>query len=192
MLNILKQFNWLDVFILILIFRILYISIKSGLSKEFFKLLGVLSATYLSLHYFTVLSDLICKNLPVKKMPLEFFDFLLFTVLAILGYLVFVLLRTIFNHFIKMEAVPLLEKWGGLVMGILRSFFLPSLIIFMLAISSVGYLKKSAQSSYLGKKLFDVAPDTYSWFWNSITSKFMKDEKFNNNVLNIKEGFKQE
>ncbi len=188
-IDIIKQFNWVDIFVVIVVFRICYISLKNGLAKEFFKLLGTLTAIYISLHYYIVICDFIRKSLPTEKVPLEFLDFLVFTVLAILGYLVFVLLRSIFHRFIKMEAVPKLNKWGGLVLGILRSFLLAGLIIFMLAISSIGYFKKSTENSYFGKRFFNIAPNTYSWLWNTITSKFMTAEKFNNKVTEFQQGF---
>jgi len=189
LINIIKQFNWVDIFVVIVVFRICYISLKNGLAKDFFKLLGTLTAIYISLHYYIVICDLLRKYMPVEKIPLEFLDFLVFTVLAILGYLVFVLLRSIFDCFIKMEAVPRLNKWGGLVSGILRSFLLAGLIIFMLAISSIGYLKKSTEDSYFGKRFFNIAPNTYSWLWNAVASKFMTAEKFNNKVTELQQGF---
>jgi hypothetical protein len=84
--------------------------------------------------------------------------------------------------------VPVLNKWGGLVLGILRGFLLAGLIIFMLAISTLTYLRNSAIKSYLGKGLFKVAPATYSWLWGNITSKFMTNEKFNKTILEVSEG----
>jgi hypothetical protein len=61
--------------------------------------------------------------------------------------------------------------------------------MFMLTISSIGYLKGSVQSSYLGKRIFLIAPDTYSWLWNSIVSKFSSSEKYNEGVTTTSEEF---
>ncbi len=186
LLNILKQFKWIDIFILILIFRICYIALKSGFPIEFFKFLGSISAIYCSMHYYVLISDFIRARFPVeKRMPLEFMDFLVFLLLAISGYLIFVLLRSVFSHFIKIEAVSALNKWGGLILGLFRSMLLVSLIIFALAISSVSYLKDSVKRSYLGPRLFSVAPDTYAMLWNNVISKFAKSEKENIAVLEV-------
>lgn len=186
-LDMIRQFNWLDIFVVILLFRTGYIAIKNGLPKEVFKFLGTVASIYLSLHYYGILSDFIRNSFFTKKVSLEFLDFLSFVVLAILGHLVFVLLRSVFYRFIKMEAVPNLTRSGGLVLGILRGFLLIGLIIFMLAISSIGYLKNSVNHSYFGKRFFKIAPNTYSWIWNSITSKFMVNEKFNDYIWEIQE-----
>lgn len=193
-LDILKQFNWLDIFVVILLFRICYISLRNGLAAEFFKLLGTLTALYLALHYYTVLSDWINQRQFIlkEKMPLEFLDFLLFVLLTVLGYVIFVILREAFSRFIKMEAKARLNKWGGLVLGIARGFLLSSLIIFMLVISSISYFKDSVISSYSGRRLFKVAPATYTRLWNSLLSKFMSKEKFNPTVLEVQDNLTQE
>lgn len=185
LLEIFKQFNWVDILVVIILFRISYIAVKNGLPGELFKFLGVLSAIYLSLHYYTVLSDFFRNSLGVKSLPLEFLDFLSFIVLAILGYLVFVSLRSVCCRFIKMEATPKLNKGGGFILGIGRGFLVVGLIIFMLVISTIGYLKNSVNDSYLGKRLFKVAPATYSALWNNLMSKFMAKEKFNKTILEV-------
>lgn len=191
LLNIIKQFNWLDIIVVIILFRICYIAVKSGLPVELFKILGTLLAIYLSLHYYTMLSDFFRNRIAVKSLPLEFLDFLSFTVLAILGYLIFVSLRVLFYRLIKMEAAPQLNKWGGLILGVGRGILLGGLIIFMLIISSVGYLKNSVKDSYSGKRLFKVAPATYSALWDNLMSKFATKEKFNSTILEVQKYISQ-
>lgn len=190
-LNIIRQFNWVDIFVIILLFRICYIAIKSGFVVELFKSLGTVLAIYLSLHYYTALADLVTRYLSIKEsMPLEFLDFIAFIILVIIGYFIFVILRQVFSQLIKTEAAPNLNRWGGLALGIVRGILFSGLIIFILVISCVGYFKGSAQSSYLGKRLFKVAPTTYTKLWNGIASKFMTKEKFNQTILEVQENLK--
>lgn len=190
-LDVIRQLNWVDIFVIIILFRICYVAVKSGFPVELFKLLGTIAATYLSLHYYTILSDGIVGRVPVtkEKMPLEFIDFLSCAILAIAAYLVFALLRSIFYRFIKMEAVPRLNKWGGFVLGLVRAYLLTGLIIFMLVISSIAYLENSVHKSYTGKHLFKVAAGVYSGVWNGLMSKFMVKEKFNKTIPEVEEGF---
>ena len=181
----------MDILVIIILFRICYVATKTGLPVELFKLLGTILATYLSLHYFTMLSDFVRERTAFIKniLPLEFADFLAFSILAIIGYLVFVILREVMHWLIKMESAPKLNKWGGLVLGIGRGILFSSLVVFLLAISSIGYFKGSATNSYFGKRMFKVASVTYSGLWNGLMSKFMTQEKFNNTVLEVQEGF---
>jgi len=189
LLNMLKQLNWLDVCILLIIIRVIYIAIKGGFTTELFKFLGVICAIYLSMHYNVVLADFIRGKTPVEeKVPLAFLDFLVFLALAVSGNFIFVLLRNAVNNLIKIEAVSTLNKWGGLVLGGFRSVLLVSLLLFALVISSIPYLKKSVKNSYLGPRFFSAAVDTYGWIWNNLASKFAVSEKQNSAVLEIKEG----
>lgn len=188
-LNIFQQFNWIDIFVVILLFRIGYVSLKKGLPVEIFKLLGTLTATFLSLHYYFSISLFLQQRFFNKKEPLLILEFFVFLVLVISGYLIFVLLRNIFYRFIKMQAVSYLDKWGGLVLGTIRGVLLVSLIIFMLVFSGVNYFETRVKHSFLGRRLFNIAPATYSWLWNALVSKFMIGEEFNHKIAETQEGF---
>jgi uncharacterized membrane protein required for colicin V production len=185
MLNTLRQFNWVDIFAVVILLRVCYIAIKGGFLNELFKTLGTVSAIYLSLHYYTGLSDFIREHLPFKNIPLDFLDFIFFIVLAITGYLLFVILRLAILKFINMEPIPKLDKWGGLVLGITRAFLLTSLIIFTLLISTIAYFKKSVVNSYSGEYLSKIAPSVYTGLWDGVASKFMTKEKFNQTVTEV-------
>lgn len=189
LLNIFQQFNWLDIFVVTVLFRIGYVSLKRGLPVEIFKLLGTLTATYLSLHYYSLISLFFQQRLFNQKGPLLILEFFVFLVLVILGYLIFVFLRSIFYRFIKMEAVSYLNRWGGLVLGLIRGVLFVGLIVFMLVFSGINYFTVSAEHSFLGRRLFDIAPATYSWLWNVVASKFMTAEKFNHRITEIQQGF---
>lgn len=188
--DIIKQFNWIDILVIIILFRISYISVKTGVPVEFFKLLGMLATIYLSLHYYTTLADWVVQRTPLakEKAPLEFLDFVSFLFLAIVGYFIFISLRIVFSRFIRMEAAPNLNRFAGLALGIARGFLLAGLIIFMLVISSSSYLRNSVINSYLGKRMFKVAPNTYSWLWNKVASKFASGEKLNQTLLEVQKG----
>lgn len=187
LLNILKQFNWVDIFVVIALFRMGYIATKNGLPTELFKLLGTISAVYLSMHYYTLWAGLLKGYIAIKSA-----DFLAFIVLVILGYLVFMLLGKLFLRFIQMEAAPNLNKWGGFILGVIRGVLAVSLIIYVFVISPFGYLKNSVNKAYSAKALFKVAPDTYAWLWNNIMSKFRPEEKINPTVSGVQANLTQE
>lgn len=191
LLNIIQQFNWVDIFVIILLLRVCYIAIKNGFPIELFKVSGTILAIYLSFHYYTNLSDIIRQRFIGQKLPLEFLDFLCFGLLAVLGYLAVAFFRQLFSRLITMEAVPKLNKWGGFFIGILRGFLLSSLLIFALFISSFKYFKNSVNDSYSGRRLFKIAPATYSKIWFGFVSKFMPGEKFNPTITEVEQDLKK-
>lgn len=185
MLTLLKQINWLDIFALILIFRICYIAIERGLVIELFKLLGTVTSLFLSLHYYSRLSAF-----PAVKfinIPSRFFEFLSFVFLFCLGWFLFALLRAIFSRFIKLEALPVFNKWGGFALGSIRSLVLTSLIIYMLFLSSIGYFKRSVSDSLSGKYIFKIAPKIYTLIWEGVISKFDPADTYNAAVKGLRE-----
>jgi uncharacterized membrane protein required for colicin V production len=112
-------------------------------------------------------------------MPLEFLDFIVFILLIIIVYLIFVGLRGLLSRFVKLDAVPKINKFTGLLLGLGRAYLITGLMVFTLAISSVSYLQDSVKSSYLGSRVFMVAPRTYDFLWSNIFSKFNPKEEFN-------------
>ena len=179
LVDVFKQFNYLDIVILIILFRICYIALKMGLAIEFFKLSGVLCAIYIASHYYITLTDIIRNHYFPKVMPLKFMDFITFLILAALTNLGFVFLRSIFYRFMKMEAAPKINKFGALFFGLARGYFSIGLLIYVLMISSVSYLNNSVKHSYLGSRASLISAQTYRWLWDSIFSKFSPQERPN-------------
>lgn len=187
MLSTIKQFNWIDILVVIILFRIIYIAIKGGLAVELFKLLATLLAVYLSLHYYTLFSAFMSRFIGVENIFGKSLNTVSLIILAIISYLIFIPLRKIFFGVIKLEPVPGLNKWGGFILGITRAILVVSLIIYILVISPAAYLKHSVQDAYSGKRLFKVAPSVYGLLWNGIISKFIPNEKFNQNIQDVQE-----
>jgi len=191
LVNIITQINGVDLIIAIVLIRTGYAAVRSGLVTEAFKLLGTITATYLSLHYFTTLADFMRGGEVAKKMGLEFLDFLSFLILALLGYVFFLVARLAFGRFIKAEAVPRLNKIGGLILGVVRGFIASSLIVFMLIICSVSVLRDRAMTSYFVRNIVKISFSLYNGMWNGFFSKVMPQESSNNTLLEIQDSLAQ-
>lgn len=185
--NMLKQFNWVDILIILIFLRICLVALRTGFPAEACKLLGVIVALYLSLHYFAHLSDWFMKRIPQgeERIPLAFLDFVSFLALASVGYVLVFLIRVLFDRYIKMEAAAAFNKWGGFALGTFRAALLVSLVSFGFFVSTISYLSKSVRGSFFGAQSVSFAASTYSWIWDSVTSKFMAGEKFNAAVVEV-------
>lgn len=185
-----EHFNWIDIGVIILLFRVCYIALKNGLIAEFFKTLGTIFAIYISFHYYTPLSALIRSRIASgQETVFPFMDFVIFVILGIAAYLVFVFFREAFSHFIKTEALPSVNKYGGLFLGIARAFLLIGLIMFTLVISSIDYLKNSVNNSSSGNRLLKIAPTAYTLLWDNVVSKFSGGDDFNKTILEVQKDF---
>ena len=188
-LDIVKQFNWVDIFFIILLARICYISGHTGLPVEIFKLLGSVAALYLSFQYSSALGNWVAGFWHLTQensrwVILQVFSFLF---LGILGYAAFLLLRIVFYRFMKMEAVPHLNRWGGVALGCIRVFILSGMIFVLLLVSNISYFRKSVAASTSGKYLALASISIYKGLLNGLTSKFMPAEKLNDRILKLQE-----
>lgn len=185
-MDIFKQANWLDIAFIILLLRGGYVAVCSGLHIEIFKFCGTVLAAYASLHYYSGLSLFLRVKIFGKGKHEDIFNLLAFTLLALGAYGLFVLLRNLFCRLIKMEAAPDFDKWGGFALGVAKSFIFASLLAFMLVVSNIGYLKNSVKGSYVGSRIFQIAPAAYVLAWDSIVSKLMPEEKINGSVVSLR------
>lgn len=190
LLNILRQINWVDILVICLLLRTLYVSTTKGFAVELFKLIGIISSIYVSLHYFIIVSDFLMRRVgPKERMPLQFMDFLVFVLLLIAVYLIFALVRNVACHFFKAEVAPALSKWGALILGLARGILTVGLLVFMLAISTIPYFKTSAKKSYSGQRLFNIVVSTYRNLWNGVMHKFTVNEQLNGVIDEIQGDF---
>jgi uncharacterized membrane protein required for colicin V production len=185
-LNVLSLFNWVDIFVLLVFIRLACISLKTGLSTELFKFLGTFASLYLSLHYYMPLASLLCRNVATKNGPPAIFTVTCFILLALSGYFLFFMIRLFFSKLVKAEVVPNLSKWGAFIVSFARAALLSSLVLCALLVSASPYFTKIVQSSYSGARVARIAPATYTWFWNTVMSKFMAKESLNKSILAIK------
>lgn len=176
---IINQFNWVDIFVLILSLRILYIAFKNGLKFEFFKLLGTLCAVYLSLHYYTSLSGFLNARIFNRPAPSSLLNAVSFFALIIAGYAIFFAIRWMLSRVVKTDVNEKLDRWGGLVCGAFRALLTASIFLCLFLSSGGEYFHKSIRGSYSGAWVTRIAPDTYIFFWNGLASKVQKNDKAN-------------
>jgi uncharacterized membrane protein required for colicin V production len=184
LIETINRLNWLDVFLLIICIRIGYKGIRTGIFVEGFKLLGTLLGLFLALHYYAGLSKGFKAFL--SGLPRGWLDSLAFFLLILAGYMVLFLLRIILSFLVKMEAVNLVNKWGSFFVAMARAVFAGSFIVFFLLISGSNYPQESVKNSFSGRYLLKVGYNTYSGIWNSLVSRFMPEEKFNPQLIELK------
>lgn len=178
-LDLFSRINWVDLFVLTLLFRIGYIAKKTGTFIEIFKLLGIILATYFSLHYYVSFSDFLNKTGNLKSVPIEMIDFIALIILIGATYLMIWFCREGLQRFVKVEVINSVNKWVALSLGITRGILSASLLLFIFSLPLVSYFQRSVKDAYLGSQIVQVAPALYARIWGGVMSKFVPQEEFN-------------
>ena len=181
----LKLLNWIDIAVVIIFIRILYISLKTGIGAEIFKILGAITATYLSLHYYSSIAGYFTNRFALESPGTATVESMAFAILACIGYAFFLLLRLMLKRFMNVEVVPTISRFGGLILGIVRAFLFASLLLYFFLTTGQPYLRKSIRTSFSGMDIVYLAPSAYNFLWSAVMSKLAPREKFNSAVFEI-------
>ena len=181
--NFIHNINWVDLLLIGLGIRIIYIGIKNGFVDELFKCVGILSAIFITFHYYTPLAKLLHERIGLAESLLTVlcFGFLFAGVL-----LLFKLIREGITLVLKIQAHSILDRWGGFAVSLLRSLLAGSVVLISLQVSGIEYFQKNVKKSLFSLYLLDLSPDFYKAFYEGCISKFFPNEKFNPAVFQLK------
>jgi len=160
------RFNWIDLFSLIILIRIGYISFKNGLFIEIIKILATLVSVVLGLHFFIRAGSFIkaCLFLPgwlAKEIALLF--------IFLVSFLVFYSLRVFVFKVMTTKFATEVDKAGAIIVGLGRGFLTVSMILVMLNILPGRYIQKSLwRHSLTGPTIIKVAPVTYKYLFRFV------------------------
>ena len=152
------KINWVDVLAVILMLRISYVAFRDGLSHEIFSFLGSVLIIVLAMRYYIVFGSLISQN--AWNMSAERSNFLSFLILVVSSGLLVRLLRVILDKVVKVEWHPVIEKFGGLAVGMMKAYIVTSIILMTLDLVPLSYLQWSVKDrSLTGKYFLAAAPE---------------------------------
>ena len=178
-----KSINWVDVALVALFVRVIFISVRTGFVAEAFKFLGVLSALFVSLHYYAAFAVFAARK---TTLPLNSWQFLIFVILWIAVVLVFKFVRDGVLFLFKVETSHQgFDKYGAGVLGVGRAIFLVSLTLFALLLMKYPLIERQAQSSWGYKVAAKAAPNTYSFLYHHLIGKLFEGEKLNADVFAV-------
>jgi uncharacterized membrane protein required for colicin V production len=181
--HILASINWIDVAMLVLLIRIVFIGVKTGFVTELFKLFGVFVALFVGFHYYTPLAVFTTKK---TGWSLDILQCVFFVFLVCLAVLLIKYLRDGFLMVFKFETTHAgVNQWGSGILSVARAFLLVSLVLFGILLTRIQWLQKQTFSSISQKLALKAAPNTYSFVFNNCIGKIFGSEKFNDEVTNV-------
>jgi len=170
-MEIISRINWVDVLVAILMIRISYVAFRDGLSHEIFPFLGSIIIVVLSFRYYKPIGEYISNNL--VNVPVEISNFLSYLALVIVMGLLLRLLRVILDKIVKVEWHPLIEKFGGLALGVARAYIITGIVLTVLILMPLSYMQWSIRDkSITGKYILMAGPEIY----NKVTGASVKKD----------------
>jgi uncharacterized membrane protein required for colicin V production len=159
-MEILTKINWVDVLIAILILRTAYVSLQDGLSHEILPLIGSVCMLILSLHYYLKIAAFLYEI--GFALPREFLNLLSFVTLVICIGILFKFIKALIDKIIKITWHPLIERFGGLIAGVVRGAVLTSTILIIIVLIPLPYLQWSVRDrSLTGVYFLRIGPVIY-------------------------------
>ncbi len=178
--EILSIINVVDIIILGIFLRSIYIGYQQGLLVEFFKLLGITFATFFSLHYFVSFALFLGKLLPL---PMDMVVVVAYVMIWIIIVALFAVVRQGWMLSFKPFEKTFPYKVLGGILGTVRAAFITGLVFLLIFISSSTFFVRTARSSLSGFYLKDVAVSFYNFSYNSLIVKVFPKEPINEKVF---------
>lgn len=156
-MELITKVNWVDILVAILMLRISYVAFRDGLSHEIFPFIGSILIIVLATRYYAVIGSLISGNM--MNMPLELANFLSFFVLVVVLGMLVRLLRLLLDKIVKVEWHPIMEKFGGLAVGIMKAYVVTGIVLMTISLMPLSYLQWSIRErSLTGKYILMASP----------------------------------
>ena len=182
-IHIFKSINWVDVAMLVLLIRIIFVGVKTGFVTELFKLFGILSAVFFGLHYYSHLAAFIVQK---TGLSIEWLEFTFFVLLVSLLVIAIKYLREGFLVLFKFETTHAgFNQWGAGILSVLRAMLLASLIMYGILLSNVQFLQKQTLTCISHKLVLKLAPNTYFFIYRNLIGKIFVQEKLNEDVFSV-------
>jgi len=174
--------NAVDVFMALVIAMIIFIGAKEGIVAGLVKLLGVVCLTVITLHYYVPFADYLRAKFFGKDAETEFFAF---SLLAIPILAMFALISRGWVLILKIKLHAFADRWGGVVLSLLRSYLLCGLIFLAFLISKNDFAEPRARQSVSRYMFGNAAAGFYEASYASVIKKFFPGEEINEDVFKL-------
>ena len=177
-MEILKNINWLDILVLVIVLRAVYIGTKRGLTAELFNFFGVLVSLVAAVMWYARAADVLVINF---KLPVWLSQFLCFIIITQFFRIIFKYGLVLLLKILNVQFIPQLERIGGGIIGLGRGIILSGIIILTIGIIPNNYLRESIEvKSFTGSFLLKSTERTYTslTFW-------MAQEQIQTEIFNL-------
>ncbi len=181
--HIIKIINWIDVALVFLLLRVIFIGVKNGFITEFFKFLGVLTAVFVSLHYYSILAAWLAQKTTLSG---GFWEIVMFAGLWLAVTVIFKFIRDGVLTLFKIETTHEgFDRYAAGILACSRGILVCSLTIFLILLIQNGPVTRMTLHSYSYKIVGRAAVSTYSVLFNNLVDKLWTGQQYNTAVVQV-------
>jgi uncharacterized membrane protein required for colicin V production len=178
-----QSINWVDVSLALVLVWVIFNSVKTGFVAEFFRFLGIISALFVSLHYYSYLASLAAEKTSLSEPQ---WQFIIFVALWAAMVLVFKFLKDGILLLFKVETTHKgFDKYAAGLLGAGRAIFVCSLVIFALLLMRHPVAQRQVTTAWGYKAAAKAAPNTYKFLYQNLIGKLSEGEHFNADVFTV-------
>lgn len=172
--DILARINVVDVVMACIIARIIYIGLAQGMIVELFKVIGMVVATFISLHYYVKFAVFIQDAFPLAKSVREFLSFVFLWFLIVS---VFAIVRSGWVIGFKADKISVLSRVIGGFLAIVRAALVCGMVFIFIFLSGNRVYEKSARQSLAAFYLLNVSTGLYDSICDGLLTVFPAEKK---------------
>lgn len=182
--EIIQKFNWVDILILTLMIRALYIGFKRGFINEILHLLALVASIFVVFHYTPLCVKYLESSIFFKPQFARAMTFIfLWGLVSLLAKFARGALLLVF----KVEAKSFLDKIGGVAIAAVRGLLLCSLTLWLLVSTESAYAIRTINGAYTSKYVVQWAPNVYKGIFDTVVAKYFPNEHLSQDFFIAKE-----
>ncbi len=185
LMDFITGINWIDILLVCVCARAVFIGFKTGFITEFFKTTGLLFSIFVTLNYYTTLTVLFAAQVTLFELPMV--AILMFLALWGVTTYVFKLVREGLMMVFSVQAHPAVDRVGGLFLSCLRGVVVCGMVFYALLLSYSPDILRMAQSSWSRQVVSYLPTGIYAGIFNGFVVKFFPGEKISNEALLVPE-----
>ncbi len=152
--------NWVDVIVLIILFRGVYVGYKEGLSVELVKLGTVFITYYCAIKYYAKVALWISDH---SRIAIDWATVVAFLSIALISLLIVWLFFKLLGKIMTLQFESRISTLGGALVGIGRAALISAFLLFGLFFIPDPFVKKQVYSdSWYGQRATDLTPRIYA------------------------------
>ncbi len=155
----LNRINWVDILAVILLVRMGYVGLKSGMSAELVKLAGLVAGFFVGFRYYQQVGDSLAGGAGLRA---EWASVLVMSLGVAAVYFVVTRLLRLSEKLVQVTFAKPVNEGGGALIGALRGVLVASVILTIFLQVPAPYLQASIlENSWSGKVISRAAPLVY-------------------------------